>query len=138
MNVEATGLGADKSLLLVDDDEPFLRRLAKAMEKRGFEIETVLRAADGETEYGTDGVFAWVGEIDTAETAEARDDRFVAAIDVVEDTRTLAYVVRAVTPGTFTMPGVVAEDMYRPDVFARSAASEIEIAPQVSGADQIK
>jgi two-component system, response regulator RegA len=33
-------LGDDKSLLLVDDDEPFLRRLAKAMEKRGFEVET--------------------------------------------------------------------------------------------------
>ena len=33
-------IGPDKSLLLVDDDEPFLRRLAKAMEKRGFEVET--------------------------------------------------------------------------------------------------
>ncbi len=33
-------LGPDASLLLVDDDEPFLRRLAKAMEKRGFSVET--------------------------------------------------------------------------------------------------
>lgn len=33
-------LGPDRTLLLVDDDEPFLRRLAKAMEKRGFEVET--------------------------------------------------------------------------------------------------
>ncbi|MFK7762442.1 MAG: ActR/PrrA/RegA family redox response regulator transcription factor [Roseobacter sp.] len=33
-------LGEDKSLLLLDDDEPFLRRLAKAMEKRGFNVET--------------------------------------------------------------------------------------------------
>ena len=32
-------IGPDKSLLLVDDDEPFLKRLAKAMEKRGFEVE---------------------------------------------------------------------------------------------------
>ena len=30
-------LGPDRSLLLLDDDEPFLRRLARAMEKRGFE-----------------------------------------------------------------------------------------------------
>ena len=30
-------IGADKTLLLVDDDEPFLRRLTKAMEKRGFQ-----------------------------------------------------------------------------------------------------
>lgn len=101
----------------------------------GFEIETVLRPADGNREYGPDGAFAWVGTIDRAETAEARDDRFVAAIDVVGEERTLAYVVRAVTPGTFTMPGVVAEDMYRPDVFARSAASQVTIAPQITSAD---
>ena len=37
---EDIDLGPDKSLLLVDDDEPFLRRLAKAMEKRGFSVET--------------------------------------------------------------------------------------------------
>lgn len=40
-------IGGDKSLLLVDDDEPFLRRLAKAMEKRGFDIETASSVAAG-------------------------------------------------------------------------------------------
>ncbi|MBW4706692.1 ActR/PrrA/RegA family redox response regulator transcription factor [Roseobacter sp. YSTF-M11] len=40
-------LGEDKSLLLVDDDEPFLRRLAKAMEKRGFLVETAESVAAG-------------------------------------------------------------------------------------------
>ncbi|TYB77761.1 ActR/PrrA/RegA family redox response regulator transcription factor [Maritimibacter fusiformis] len=40
-------LGEDKSLLLVDDDEPFLRRLARAMEKRGFEPETAETVAGG-------------------------------------------------------------------------------------------
>ena len=40
-------LGSDRSLLLVDDDEPFLRRLAKAMEKRGFEVETADSVAAG-------------------------------------------------------------------------------------------
>lgn len=30
---DSIDLGEDRSLLLVDDDEPFLRRLAKAMEK---------------------------------------------------------------------------------------------------------
>jgi two-component system response regulator RegA len=40
-------LGPDRSLLLVDDDEPFLRRLAKAMEKRGFEPELALSVAEG-------------------------------------------------------------------------------------------
>jgi two-component system response regulator RegA len=40
-------LGADRSLLLVDDDEVFLRRLARAMEKRGFEVETAESVAGG-------------------------------------------------------------------------------------------
>ncbi len=48
MAVESThDLGADRSLLLVDDDEAFVRRLAKAMEKRGFQPETALSVADG-------------------------------------------------------------------------------------------
>jgi two-component system response regulator RegA len=34
-------LGADKTLLILDDDEPFLRRLSRAMEKRGFEVTAV-------------------------------------------------------------------------------------------------
>ena len=40
-------IGEDKSLLLVDDDEPFLRRLARAMEKRGFEPEMAGSVAAG-------------------------------------------------------------------------------------------
>lgn len=40
-------IGEDKSILLVDDDEMFLRRLAKAMEKRGFEPETAGSVAAG-------------------------------------------------------------------------------------------
>ncbi len=41
-------IGPEKSLLLVDDDEPFLKRLAKAMEKRGFEVETAGSVAAGQ------------------------------------------------------------------------------------------
>lgn len=40
-------IGEDKKLLLVDDDEPFLKRLAKAMEKRGFAVETSDSVAGG-------------------------------------------------------------------------------------------
>lgn len=94
----------------------------------GFEIETVLKPADGARDGETNGAFAWAGEIDAAKTAEARDDRFVAAIDVRNEAVRLAYVVRAVTPGDFVMPGVNAEDMYRPDVFARSAPGRVTIS----------
>ena len=58
--------------------------------------------------------------------AEARDDRFIAAVDVRGRQRfTLAYIVRAVTPGNYTAPGAVIEDMYRPGVFARTDVSTI-------------
>jgi Response regulator consisting of a CheY-like receiver domain and a Fis-type HTH domain len=40
-------LGPDPSLLIVDDDGPFLRRLARAMEARGFVVETAESVAEG-------------------------------------------------------------------------------------------
>lgn len=40
-------IGDDPSLLLLDDDEPFLRRLSRAMEKRGFEVTTALTVTEG-------------------------------------------------------------------------------------------
>lgn len=40
-------IGPDRSLLLVDDDETFVKRLAKAMEKRGFIPETAGSVAAG-------------------------------------------------------------------------------------------
>jgi two-component system, response regulator RegA len=40
-------LGRDRTLLLVDDDESFVKRLAKAMEKRGFSTETAESVAAG-------------------------------------------------------------------------------------------
>jgi uncharacterized protein YfaS (alpha-2-macroglobulin family) len=84
----------------------------------------VLRPDDGKS---GNGAFSWVGDIHSAKVTETRDDRFVAAIDVRDKGRTLAYVVRAVTPGDFTLPGVVTEDMYRPDVFARSSSGRVTI-----------
>ncbi len=47
MEAARTEIGDDPTLLLVDDDEPFLRRLAKAMEKRGFVVETADSVASG-------------------------------------------------------------------------------------------
>jgi two-component system response regulator RegA len=37
----------DRSLMILDDDEPFLRRLSRAMEKRGFEVTAVETVAAG-------------------------------------------------------------------------------------------
>jgi two-component system response regulator RegA len=44
---EGIDLGDDPTLLLVDDDEAFLKRLGKAMEKRGFTVEMAETVAAG-------------------------------------------------------------------------------------------
>lgn len=93
----------------------------------GFEIEAVLRPEDA----GPGGPYGFLGTLDQAQISEARDDRFVAALEARrtqsgEPVR-LAYLVRAVTPGDFALPGAVAEDMYKPEVFARTRAGRVRI-----------
>ena len=46
-SAELETLGNDRSLLIVDDDRPFLTRLARALELRGFAVETAETVADG-------------------------------------------------------------------------------------------
>jgi alpha-2-macroglobulin len=94
----------------------------------GFEIESILTPEDGQNE-GASGPYSWIGPIAWTKVGEARDDRFVAAIDIYSrDTVRLAYLVRAVTPGDFVFPGAVIEDMYRPGIFARTVGGRLKIA----------
>lgn len=61
-----------------------------------------------------------ISERDSAATVrheEFRDDRYVAALKLsANDTARVFYLVRAVTPGTYTVPPSLVEDMYRPDL----------------------
>ena len=41
--------------------------------------------------------------------------------------RRVAYIVRAVTPGSFVHPAATVEDMYRPERFARTAAGTLAV-----------
>jgi uncharacterized protein YfaS (alpha-2-macroglobulin family) len=43
---------------------------------------------------------------------------------------TVAYIVRAVTPGKFVYPAATVEDMYRPERYARSAAGKLTVSGQ--------
>lgn len=73
--------------------------------------------------------FDWIEEVQAAHT-EFRNDRFVAAFDRSQgDNRqiTLAYVVRAVTPGVYDHPAAQVEDMYRPQFSARTAMGKMEV-----------
>ena len=63
---------------------------------------------------------------------EFRDDRFAAAFDRRSGDATtfsVAYIVRAVSPGSYVLPQAVVEDMYRPDRFGRTGTGEVAIAP---------
>lgn len=65
------------------------------------------------------------------EHVEYRDDRFVAALHLDEyRSRQLFYLVRAVTPGEYSVPAPYAEDMYRPFYHALGIApSKLTITP---------
>ena len=45
--VEKPDLAENNTLLLVDDDQPWLNRLARAMESRGFEVHCAASVAEG-------------------------------------------------------------------------------------------
>lgn len=91
----------------------------------GWEIENAHLGAAG-----TDDM-PWLTDVTVPLSVEARDDRYVAAVDLSEDqTRfKLAYLVRAVTPGNYELPGAQVEDMYKPRFFARQAVGRITVLP---------
>ncbi len=90
----------------------------------GFEIDNpkLVRSAQLEN-------FDWLGQTQTSHT-EFRDDRFLAALQRGSGrgkSFNLAYLVRAVTPGRYTHPAASVEDMYRPELGARTATGFLEI-----------
>ncbi len=72
---------------------------------------------------------SWLGKLTDTEAQPAADDRYAAVVALTSDHPDfhLAVRVRAVTPGTFELPGAEVADMYRPAVFARQAAGRITI-----------
>ena len=90
----------------------------------GFEIETATVSKGRST---TD--YSWLPELTDTTYTEQRDDRFIAALDLKNGAKdfTLAYVVRAVTPGEFKYPALVAEDMYEPETTGRTAIGKLTV-----------
>jgi alpha-2-macroglobulin len=91
----------------------------------GFEIDNPRLVSSGDT-----GTLAWITDAATPVHTEFRDDRFTAAFDRDKDSPavfTVAYVVRAVSPGHYVLPQASVEDMYRPDRFGRTGTGTIDI-----------
>ena len=123
-------------LMVQADDERDMQTVVDDPLPAGLEIQAVLRPADAQGgDKGDDGKpvqngrFAFLGKIDAPSMQEKRDDRYVAAFKT--DGRhpfVVGYVVRAVTPGDFFLPGAQARNMYRPAVNAQTAGGRVKVA----------
>ena len=103
----------------------------------GFEIESVLNEETAKS-------FPFLSKLTVPRIAEGRDDRFFASFNLGDrlyrtwwdnenrfgNSYHVAYIVRAVTPGTFALPAVNVSDMYAPRVYARSAMGSVTVAPR--------
>ncbi|MGE3873052.1 MAG: MG2 domain-containing protein [Parvibaculaceae bacterium] len=76
-------------------------------------------------ETGSTGSLAWLTDLTYATYTEFRDDRFVAAF--TDQGAKLAYIVRAVAPGRYALPGATVEDMYRPERNATLATTTMSV-----------
>jgi alpha-2-macroglobulin len=121
---ETVGIG--NRLVTVLTVQPFGRQSGRLMIDdplpAGFEIDNpnLLRGGDIRALDWLDPAFPT--------HAEFRQDRFMAAIDWDSDRSfTLAYIVRAVSPGSFHHAAASVEDMYRPQLRARTAVGRIAV-----------
>ncbi len=97
----------------------------------GLEIETLLGKYDGEARrsHEEDGLYPFLGKLSDFTLMEARDDRFVASRETYRtDEYSAAYIARAVTPGQFTFPGAVVEDMYRAEDRALTKTTRLTVS----------
>lgn len=79
---------------------------------------------------GDSGTLGWIEDGVEAKNTEFRDDRFTAAIDRAANDKsvfTVAYVVRAVSPGKYVLPQAYVEDMYNPSRYGRSGTGTVEV-----------
>ena len=112
--LEVTPFAYGEARLMVSDPLP-----------AGFEIDNPNLMSAGAT-----SELSWLDALDTVQHSEFRQDRFLTAVDwTSEASFRLAYVVRAVSPGTFHHPAASVEDMYRPEFRARSETGELTITP---------
>jgi uncharacterized protein YfaS (alpha-2-macroglobulin family) len=92
----------------------------------GFEIATVTAGGQSAANY------PWLKDLTDTAYTEERDDRYIASLDMADGASefTLAYVVRAVTPGEFKYPALVVEDMYEPQTTGRTAIGTLSVQPR--------
>jgi alpha-2-macroglobulin len=127
--VDPSRVSAGTRLVVVLEVKPFAYGEARLMVAdplpAGFEIDNPNLMSAGST-----SELAWLDTLQDVQHSEFRQDRFLTAVDWTSDQPfRLAYVVRAVSPGTFHHPAASVEDMYRPDFRARSETGTLTVTP---------
>jgi alpha-2-macroglobulin len=101
----------------------------------GIEIEQTLSGDDGKP-------YPFLGTLTDMSMADKRDDRFVGAFQIgsgyqADDPKKpipqpefhIAYIARVVTTGIYVMPAGMVEDMYAPQILARTAVGQVTVKP---------
>ena len=91
----------------------------------GLEIDNPKLVSSGDT-----GALDWIEDGEEPDHVEFRDDRFNASIERASDDTpvfTVAYIVRAVSPGKYVLPQAYVEDMYNPSRFGRTGTGTVEV-----------
>ena len=134
------------AVVKIESKDPGGRVLLVDRLPAGFEIDNPRIVDSGDVK-----ALDWLKTTVQPEHSEFRDDRFVAAFNFSSGnteqaapeaewtpdgqavtkgpatSATVAYMVRAVTPGAFIHPAATVEDMYRPERYARSAAGKLTV-----------
>jgi len=115
-------------VLTITEPQPqFARVIIADYLPAGFEIDNPRLVSSGDT-----GTLEWIANAAEPVSSEFRDDRFSAAFERKSGDPavfTVAYVVRAVSPGRYVLPQAYVEDMYRPERFGRTATGTVEVDP---------
>ena len=91
----------------------------------GFEVDNpnLLRGGDIRA-------LEWLNLSDAVQNTEFRQDRVLSAVDHRSDKPfQLAYILRAIAPGTYHHPAASVEDMYRPSYRARTDTAQVTVLP---------
>ncbi len=125
-----TDLGPDASLLLVDDDEIFVNRLARAMDKRGFQVRTALGVAEAKTMIAQDPPAYAVIDL------RLEDGSGLDVVEALRDRREDARIVVVTGYGAIAT-AVAAVKMGATDYLAKPADANEVTAALLSSGEQL-
>ncbi|SIO15197.1 alpha-2-macroglobulin family protein [Vannielia litorea] len=124
--VDLGAVPAGERMVVVLTVTPFGRRDARLMVDdalpAGFEIDNPSLIRSGDIRE-----LNWL-QTTSAEHSEFRQERFLSAVNWRSDKPfRLAYIVRAISPGSYHHPAASVEDMYRPAYRARTDAGRVTV-----------